>query len=54
MRVVCAWCGLLMKEGSKDAVSHGICKPCEASLQLKFDGPNEGVSLQLEVALDVR
>ena len=27
MRVVCAWCDVLLQDGS-GAVSHGICTPC--------------------------
>lgn len=26
-KVVCAWCGKLLKDG-KEPISHGICEPC--------------------------
>lgn len=30
LRVVCAWCSRLMKDGPPDPVSHGLCQECEA------------------------
>lgn len=30
LRVVCAWCSRLMKDGPPDPVSHGLCPECEA------------------------
>lgn len=29
MKVVCAWCGLEIKAGTGNDVSHGICSACE-------------------------
>lgn len=28
LRVVCAWCGLLMRDGPPDDISHGMCPAC--------------------------
>ncbi len=28
LRVVCAWCGKVIKKGNSDVVSHGICAKC--------------------------
>ena len=28
MRVICAWCGKVIKKGDGDVVSHGICAAC--------------------------
>jgi hypothetical protein len=32
LRVVCAWCQVLMKDGPPEPVSHGICPECEKKL----------------------
>jgi len=29
MRVVCAWCGAVLSDGTEGRVSHGICEPCK-------------------------
>jgi len=29
MKVICAWCGLLIRDG-REPVSHGICDRCKA------------------------
>lgn len=28
MKTVCAWCGLILKDGPPAPVSEGICHPC--------------------------
>ena len=35
MRVVCAWCGVVMS-GADGPVSHGICESCAARVELAF------------------
>lgn len=33
-RVICAWCGLVLKDGSQHAeISHGICPSCALFMQ---------------------
>jgi hypothetical protein len=32
MRVICAWCGTVLREGA-EPVSHGICPACEAGFE---------------------
>jgi hypothetical protein len=34
--VVCAWCQTTMKTGN-EVVSHGICAPCEASMDHELE-----------------
>ena len=29
LRVVCAWCGKVIKRGNSTEVSHGICAKCK-------------------------
>lgn len=37
-RVVCAWCDLVLREGSPDAkTSHGICSACASVLHAEMD-----------------
>ena len=28
MKTVCAWCGVIVKEGPEEFISHGICERC--------------------------
>ena len=36
-RVVCAWCGRVLREGDvSKLVSHGICEDCEQKLYAKY------------------
>lgn len=28
MKVICAWCGFLIKPGEQDLISHGLCLGC--------------------------
>jgi hypothetical protein len=35
MRVVCAWCGQMLKEG-RGPVSHGICLRCARRFEASF------------------
>ena len=35
MTVVCAWCGLVLKEGGP-TITHGICKPCESQWEITY------------------
>lgn len=37
MKTICAWCGVTMKEGSGEAVSHGLCVDCEKVEERKID-----------------
>jgi hypothetical protein len=38
LKVICAWCGLLMKEGTAGApTSHGLCPKCEAKLLAEME-----------------
>ena len=32
IKVVCAWCGRILKEGPPEPVSHGLCPGCAAGL----------------------
>ncbi len=32
-RLVCSWCGLVMRGGPPTNISHGICKPCQKKLE---------------------
>lgn len=36
MKVVCAWCGVVLAEGD-EPVSHGLCQPCKANLEGEID-----------------
>jgi len=38
MTIVCAWCGLVLLDGS-DTISHGICEPCKASWEGRAHSP---------------
>ena len=31
LKVICAWCGRVLRDGSDDSVSHGICPACRAA-----------------------
>lgn len=46
MKVVCAWCGLVMgyKAGPEHAITHGICKDCREEIdnRLREDDWNYG------------
>ena len=36
LRLVCAWCQLVLREGTPSArISHGICAACERRLLLR-------------------
>lgn len=32
MKVICAWCGFLIRDGGLP-ISHGLCLPCRAKLE---------------------
>lgn len=36
-KIACGWCGVTMKEGSEEVVSHGICVDCEKVENRKAD-----------------
>ena len=36
MRVVCAWCGVLLSESQAGPVSHGICASCSLTVERAF------------------
>ena len=38
-KVVCAWCGLVLKDGT-EPISHGICETCSQHL-LSIDPPKD-------------
>lgn len=49
MKVVCAWCGKLLKDDAERPISHGICDACSRTVQFQ-----EGVKLREYLnALDV-
>lgn len=31
-RVICAWCGIVLKQGDKNKLSHGICHDCKSNI----------------------
>ncbi len=39
-KVICAWCGLLLRDGTLPA-SHGLCETCATRLHAELDA--EGV-----------
>jgi hypothetical protein len=36
MRVVCAWCGVVLSEAESGPVSHGICDSCSLTVERAF------------------
>lgn len=38
LKTVCAWCGVLIREGA-EPVSHGICRPCAATWSAEYLPP---------------
>ncbi len=36
MRVVCAWCGVVLSEAQTGVVSHGICASCSIAVERAF------------------
>jgi phage FluMu protein Com len=43
MKVVCAWCGKVLQEGS-EPISHGICPECKEEMKQEMiaEGGNHG------------
>lgn len=37
LKVVCAWCNKVLKEGPPTEVSHGICEDCEKKVNAEID-----------------
>lgn len=33
VKVICAWCKKVLKDGPEEPVSHGICEECEKKLR---------------------
>ena len=49
-RVVCAWCDKILRAGTSDAISHGICEPCYEKQIRALDGiPSGSVSNNVAV-----
>lgn len=50
MLTVCAWCGIVIREGGDGAgISHGICRPCFAGMgYVADDGEQESESVPAE------
>jgi hypothetical protein len=42
VKVICAWCGKVIREGSiKDGISHGVCSVCAKELLKEIEVVNE-------------
>lgn len=39
MKVICAWCRRLLKDGPEHPVSHGICPDCKREVEAELDTP---------------
>jgi hypothetical protein len=49
MRVICGWCGILMKPAPVDApTSHGLCPGCEVLLWQQAGQPQTAVAVALD------
>jgi hypothetical protein len=53
VKVICAWCGKVIREGSiKDGISHGVCSVCAKELLKEIEVVNEyNASVEPEVAV---
>ena len=46
MKIICAWCGAIIKDGTEEIVSHGICRPCEDKACAEIKGEDEDEQAQ--------
>ena len=41
MKVVCAWCTVILEDGSDEKVSHGMCPDCFENWMAEIDKQKE-------------
>lgn len=43
LRVVCGWCGVVIRGGPPRPISHGMCKACSARMNAELDNRKQSL-----------